>query len=378
MAASLLAALLPIDAAAINDKERRTVYVHANDDLVNTTNTSTAYIGDTVQVYLAVDDPNKGSYDSATDTHLEPQYDMNGYTVRFYYDTSYFEFAGPNAAEPINYRLPNQQWQGSTVVIDGQEVEQNANVGYYVYRHGGDTRTIDGRTYGSAYITVFFSGTYLPRKPDSDNWYNLCALPLRPLKKGSSDVFIEVDTTDVTTLELFAKNVSDDYSPWFSFTPINNGYHTIIIRDKARPAVPVADPIAGSYTEAQHVKLTAEQDCTVYYSINGSPYAEYTGEFDISMTSEVRCYAERAADGQRSNIVTYEYRILPTAPKLFIDSEGQKQQMPNIYNLADAFTVYAVDSDVFGPIGDDSDVYYTFSQTIASDGETGDAWQDAP
>lgn len=355
------------------EKGTRSVYIHADSDLINTSNSSTAYLGETTNVYLAVDNPNKGQYDVTSNTHLEPQYDMNGYTVRFYYDPQYFDFAGPNAASPINYRLPNEQWDGSTVIIDGTQVEQKADVGYYVFREGSDTRTINGKSYNSAYVTVFFSGTYLPQKPDSDNWYNLCSLPLKPIKKGSTDVFIEADTTDETSLELFAKDVSSEYPPTFSYTTVNGGYHTINIKDKARPAAPIAKPIAGSYTETQTVSLTADDDCDIYYSLNDGEYIKYEKPFEVSMTTEVKCYAVRQTDAQKSNTVSYVYRLVPTAPHLFIDNAGQKQLVSNIYNSNAAFTVYGTDSSNWGNISDDSEVYYTFSQSAsASAPEFGD------
>ena len=77
-------------------------------------------------------------------------------------------------------------------------------------------------------------------------------LPLTPLRTGQTEVFIAADSDDPFSLELLAKNAAvDDYSPAFQTTVINGGYHQITIKDKFKPSVPVASPIAGGYTEPQ-------------------------------------------------------------------------------------------------------------------------------
>ena len=81
----LLVTCLPIGIHAADEKATRRVYVHASESPTAQANpNSTVYMGDTFNLYLAVDEPNKGAVDdTAVMPHIEPQYDLNGYTVRF-------------------------------------------------------------------------------------------------------------------------------------------------------------------------------------------------------------------------------------------------------------------------------------------------------
>lgn len=372
---SMLCALLPANmVTAQTDRNQRTVYLHAQgENPPERADLSTVYMGDTADVYLAVDDPNKGEYDAGTKTHLEPQYDMNGYTVKIYFDSAYFDYASnPNA--PIDYTVPDQNigssGGGSEDIGDGTVGDVPQEVGYYVFKQGRGQSVINGKSYKTAYLTVFFNGGYVPQKKDSQNWYNLCKLPLKPLKTGSTDVFIDVSGSDPYTLELFAKNYSgalEDQT--FLYNTVNGGYHHIVIKDKLKPAPPVANPPAGSYTEKQEVMLTAEEGCNIFYSVDGGePYTKYTpGEkVSVEVTTNIKCYAERpAAEGaaaKKSDIVTYRYEILPKAPYLF---DGNKRLIPNVYNESNAYAVYVSDQNMFGPVNDGSEIYYTFSNASA-------------
>lgn len=351
------------------DKGQREVYLHAQgENPKETVNLSTVYLGDTVNLYFAIDNPNKGTYEKGV--HKEPQYDLNGYTVKIYFDSAYFDYAKTaktGSSNPIDYTIPDknipQSESGSEDIGDDTVNNTPTTVGYYVYSHGSGAEELNGKTYKTAYATIFFSGEYVPQKKDGQLWYNLCAVPLTPLKTGNSDVFLEIGTADAHTLELFAKNVNDDYPPNFDFTAINGGYHHITIKDKLKPAAPVANPVSGSYTKKQTVALNAEENCDIYYSIDsGNTYVPYTKPIDIEITTKILCYAERKSDGKRSNTVSYEYKIIPEPPYLF---DSQKGLIPNVYNEDKAFTVYAADKNVFGNIADDSEVYYTFSNADA-------------
>lgn len=183
-----------------------------------------------------------------------------------------------------------------------------------------------------------------------------------------------MDSTDPYSLELFAKNVSDDYSPTFAYTTVNGGYHNIVIKDKLKPSAPTADPLSGSYTDTQSVTLEAEEGCEIFYSTDGgTTYLPYTGPIEVERSTEIRCYAVRSSDGKVSNTVTYTYRIIPKSPSLFIENEsGEKELIQNIYSDDQPFTVYASDSETFGPIADDSEIYYTFSQADIDPMDIGD------
>lgn len=373
---SMLCTLLPVNAAgAQTEQNQRTVYLHAQgENPPEQADVSTVYMGDTADVYLAVDDPNKGAYDAETQTHLEPQYDMNGYTVKIYFDSAYFDYAA-NPGAPIDYTVPDQNLGssgGDSEDIGGGSVEDvPQEAGYYVFRQGSGQSELNGKTYKTAYLTVFFSGGYVPQKMDSQSWYNLCKLPLKPLKTGSTDVFIDVSGSDPYTLELFAKNRSEELEEQtFQYSTVNGGYHHIVIKDKLKPAPPVANPPAGSYTKKQEVTLTAEDGCDIYYSVDGGKsYVKYTGEkIPVEVTTNLMCYAERpAAEGavaKRSDTITYRYEILPEAPYLF---DSDKNLIPNIYHESNVYTVYVSDQDVFGPVDDSSEIYYTFSNASADE-----------
>ena len=346
---------------AADDPGQRTVFVHAlGENPQDTTNISTVYMGDTANLYLAVDDPNKGAYNAETKTHLEPQYDMNGYTVKFYFDPLYFDYA-LNSSQPINYTIPNDK-------LGGVDSGTNDEVGFYTYRHGSDTAVINGKEYKTAYATIMFSGTYLPQKGNDELWYNLCMLPLTPLRTGQTEVFIAAESDDPYSLELLAKNAtSGDYPPAFQTSVINGGYHQITIKDKLKPSVPIANPIAGGYTEPQKVTLTAEEGCMIFYTTDGTNYAEYTGPIDVDVTTTITCYANRISDGKQSNTVSYTYTMLPTPPYLFIDKNGTKERLSNIYNSDTPFQVYVSDAKDFKDISDDCEVYYTFSSALSAD-----------
>lgn len=353
---------------ATEEQRQRVAYLHAQGPNPTETNeVSTVFKDETTDVYFAVDNPNKGLYENGV--HKEPQYDMNGYTLTIYFDPMYFDYATDPAAA-IDYKIPGTTFDtsetGSEETGSGT-VTVPTEVGYYVYWRGNGSKLINGKTYKSAGITVFFSGGYVPQKQDDPTkegyqlWYNLCKLPLTPLKTGSTQVFFDTDGAENERLELFAKNQSEDLSDQtFTYTAINGGYHTIIIKDKSKPSVPVATPSAGTYTEAQTVTLTAEADCDIYYSADGVNFIQYTSPIAVETTTAISCYAVRKTNAeQKSNTVRYSYQILPKAPYLFADKSGTKELIPNIYNENDRFTVYVSDKNVFEPI--DGSIYYTFS-----------------
>ncbi len=365
----MLISLLPAGLTfADTGKTHRSVFLHALG--VNpkvTKDVSTVYMGDTTDLYFAIDDPNMGDYEEGK--HLQPQYDLNGYTVKIYFDPVFFDSAG-DANFPIAYTVPDSMIPPSgsgSENVGGEEVEDTPqSVGYFQYRHSGGSQQVGGKLYKTAYITVFFSGEYLPQKTE-EGWYNLCKLPLTPLKTGNTDVFIDVDGSDEFTLELFAKNVEDDpFAQTFTYSARNGGYHHIIIKDKSKPSAPVATPNSGSYTETQYVTLETEEGCDIYYSTDGQNYVPYTkGEkIEIEWTKDITCYAVRQSDGKESNKVTYNYEIIPKAPVLY--GEDKALPLPNVHSEYSRFTVYASHGEPFAPIDDDKYIYYTYTDLDTS------------
>ena len=156
--------------ATVNDKAMRTVYLHAQgENPQQTTNNSTIYMGENADIYFSVDNPNKGDYEN--DIHNEPQYDMNGYTLRICFDPEYFDFAGSDNSAPIDYMISNFNFTTSDKeneeIGDDTGTDVPQSVGYFVYRHGSGTYTIASKTYKTAFITVFYSGGYVPQKKNT-------------------------------------------------------------------------------------------------------------------------------------------------------------------------------------------------------------------
>ena len=369
---TMLMSLLPVNIVfAEDDPTWRSVYLHAQGtNPKETTALSTVYLGENTDLYFAVDNPNKGKYDEATKTHLEPQYDMNGYTVKFHFDSNYFDYALDSSA-PIDYTVPD-----SNIDESGKDSEEAGGKpvpdvpqapGYYPMEHrAGEPEVIGGKMYKTAYITVFFSGGYVPQKKDDQLWYNLCKLPLVPLRAGSTEVFIDISNGDKYDLELFAKNVDEELvNQTFKFDAEFSGRHTITIKNKLKPNPPMANPVSGDYTEKQTVELTAEDDCEIYYSINGgNSYELYTKPFDVETSTTVLAYAKRKTDDKVSDTVKFEYNILPKMPYLF---DVNKIRLPNIYKDADdVFDVYVSDKEQYDDIEYDNEVYYTFSDLPVS------------
>ena len=371
----MLIGIFPLNiSAADTDKTLRTVYLHAQGEKPSeqTTNISTVFMGENADIYFAVDNPNKGEYIDGV--HTEPQYDLNGYTLRICFDPAYFDYIG-NSEAPIDYTIPDSNF--STTDKDNEEAGDNTvenvphTTGYYPLYHGSESYTLGGDTYKTAYITVFYSGGYVPQKEDGQHWYNLAKLPLKPLKTGSTEIFIDIDSGEpFRALELFAKNNKSDEldDQTFDFNAINGGYHTIVIKDKSKPMPPVAKPTSGSYIEKVTVELSQEDNLPIYYTTNGDDPSTsnsriaYTEPFDITVDTVIRTCAYRESDKKYSSTVEYEYKILPDRPYLFYDDKATL--MPDIYSNNSNFNIYVSDKDVFGDITDGSEVYYTFSKTL--------------
>lgn len=366
-------------------KSMRTVYLHAQG--VNPTvtpNLSVVYMGDDANIYFAVDNPNKGDYDASaedeTDKHLEPHYDLNGYTVKIYFDPAFFALKN-DSSSPIDYTVPDanilESGADKEEVGSGDEIKDVYDTpqkpGYFPYKHGSTGIVeIKGKEYRAAYATIFISGSWLPMEKaeeldDEGNpipaWYNLCNLPLTPLKTGNTEVFIDVDGADPYTLELFAKNTTDEYAQTFEFSTVNGGYHQITIKDKLKPEPPVPEPDAGIYTEKQLVTLKAEDGCEIYYSLDGGATVNsYTAgeKILIETTSDIVTYAKRISDGRNSNTVTYTYKIVPKAPVLYDDADTTVP-IPNLYGEYSPYSVLVSDKIPFGNIDDFNEIFYTFS-----------------
>ena len=384
----LLAAILMLNtlmfvnvfAAGSSDKGNRSVYVHANvAESAEINNVSEVYIGDEADIFLDIDKPNKA------ETADEEHYNLAGYTVKFYYDGEYFSPID-NAKNPLDYKYPftsvatgDKGNVGDDGVVDDDNLP-DVVPGLYVHAYGTSTEEIGGKTYQTAYATILISGKD-EKFPDKDvDWYSLCRLQLKPLKTGSTEVFIELDTSAEQNygLELLAKNNnSPDFRPTFDTNIVNGGYHQIIIKNKTMPNAPIPDVQPGSYSVKQSVSLRADKDSEVYYTLDSSvpatpdesKYTLFNPEkpIQIDRTSTIQCYAKRTADGKTSRVVSYRYIIIPPAPTLyFIQGGTAADKVPNYYVTDQTISVWATDSDQGDKnIADENEIYYTFSNLTA-------------
>lgn len=409
------------------DKGERRVYLHAFNDAPSD-NTSeirhTVYMGEDVNVYLAVDNPNKGEYLAAdhedvvaigeaarakateeaeknpnftTDEakqkyidyetakavqlarHTQPQYDMQGYTVKIYFDTKYFRLK--DDANPLDFKVPNKT--NGFEIVDGEEikVDTSLNPGYMTHKPHHKCDKNDREGYASA--TVFLMGNgFFPEKT-GDVWYNLCRLPLIPLQTGATSVRLEYDTGTSDDLELYAKNVEDEKLN-FDTDVLNDGVFYLNIEEAGRPSKPIATRAGGTYTEKTDVKLyhTNNDECEIWYSTNGadprnntqSGVMLYDGGNDVSenevLTFEtntvLKARVYRPSDGKWSDLSTFTYEFLPHSPYLF---DSEKNEIPVIYSQkTSGYYVYVCDRKNFSEgITPGNTVYYTFSPNLSPD-----------
>jgi len=443
----ILLSYLPagLNVYAANANQQRKIYIHA--DTHNPSETklvSEVAKGELFNLYVAIDNPNKGRYDSTplenapdikaaidkaeTDAientkkaaeeyadlknittepertavingyiaehqaknievakkraeeikrHLEPQYDLNGYSLKIYYDGSFFEFVDnpdSKAQGVIDYTIPGTVEQGETdsetaggIVIDN--VPQT--VGYYLRYEGNGIDQATGLNY--AYVHVYFSGSFLPQETTPDNWYDLCAIPLKAIKNGSSTVYLGTGTDYGVTL--YAKHSeAADFEPTFAVTHENGGYHTINVVNQKKPNPPTASPShLATYSTPQEISLSCSTpECDIYYSKNGSEFTKYTAPFTITSSSEIVAYSQKKNDTTAvSNRATFNYRIVPEKPLLYEDENGSMVLIEDVYNKneGESFVVYAdnkypYDSNTFQS---DVNIYYTYSDIYQED-----------
>lgn len=393
----MLLALIPLNIMADTtetEKARRQVYLHAFDNSVaiaDTKDSATIFKGDDLNLYLAVDKPNKANLGSSETDPEEYQYNLTGLTVRIYYNTRFFDLAeGTDINSPIDYRVENAtNWEDDEIednLPNGTPGLDHTNPGYQVNEAGYDLNGI----WASAYVTVFYAGAFLPDGPEG-YWYNLCKLPLKAKEAGTTSVYIEIGGNDNKhTLELFAKNnpnlPSDDTDNLiknFNYTAINGGYFNLFIEDADRPEV-TATPAPGKYVGGLEVELSSNFDCDIYYTTDGNTIPAY--DIDgrpigathlymgnpISVTDDtlIKAIAVRKKDGMEGLVRDFRYEIVPPMPMLF-DENGDL--LPDEYYqdwTESGYNVYASDNitidNKIANITDGSTVFYTFNQGLSS------------
>lgn len=434
---SMIVSLFPqISFAANGDtagKGERQVYLHAFENTPNVTesvNRTTVYMGDTANIYFAVDKPNKGDVLSKDNSivqeaaereriaaeqradnlglsgeekqeyieyevakavelarHCEPQYDLQGYTVKIYFDTKYFKPASLDTKDAIDYKIPNED-KDFGIIDDGQAENEQVSVlpGYMTYKpevhYQEPVQGDDESRIGWVSTTVFLmSNGFFPNK-NENLWYNLCKLALIPKQTGHTSVRIDYDTSDDDTLELFAKNV-DDEKLNFNADVKNDGIFYINIDDKNKPSPPRPDNDhpAGTYNEEINIGLVHDntESCQIFYTTDGvtdpriegnANVKEFVNGDEIHLVSStvIKTASKRVSDGKWSDVKSYSFNFRPKAPYLF-NSSGKL--IPNIYNEVwseGGYSVIAFDtSDYSGGMTAGTKVYYTFNSEISPD-----------
>lgn len=310
--------------------------------------------------------------------HDDPQNDLNGYTVKIYYDSNYFDLASGDTDNPIVYQVPNESANDEVTQVKPDAEKQGVTVpdkGAYFYVTTQKDIPVEGSSYRAAYLTVFFTGSYLPQKTTGDDtWYNLCKLPLIPKTLGTTQVYIDSRTADKYTLTLFAKDVTEPgFSPTFQYSAVNNGYHTINIQERPIPKAPEPSKPKGTYINGIDITLRAENNCAIYYSRDGGdpikywePGQETRPDIDISQSTVITTWAVRTlADGStvRSLNAIYEYEIIPDVPGLFyFDQECNPIRILTERYQSNAFQVYPRPTPQWQEDLGDNQIYYTYSQ----------------
>ena len=389
---AMLAGIIPVhadDPAVDETKLRRTAYVHAQqtDKPTGDSAVEEYKLGDRTDVYFALDRANKGGAD-------EPQYDLNAYLIKFYFDTSFFDLLDRNGnvitdltkvTSPIDYTtaFSGQGGDGSVDTdegLGGEGKPENIHDGIFqIYDQGLtlNAKEENGTTYAAAYLTCLLRGESYPDTPADQEWQNICRLPLKPKTTGSSRVFIELmDTTDEGHgLRLLPKHVKG-YPQEMSIDYLNNCSVTINVTQRTRPLPPLPDPVPGKYTSTQYVKLTTDEqgdEVKIWYTTDpsapltpGDPaYRLYEGTTGIPVVTDtgIKCYVERTISGVTaySDVAQYDYFIVPQSPTIFLSTESGYIASPNFYSAKEVFDAYISDMNPYGPIDNTHEVYYTFS-----------------
>ncbi len=390
---------MPSTAASVKEQRARRVYLHAFEEsraLSDTTYVKEIKKGEEAKIFLAVDDPNKA--DPNGDSQWEQQFNLGGFTAKIYYDTFYFELADTTDTTPIEYDFVE------AIASDGLMADSSASgelgtvnsdalpdgftdtMGYTSLGQG--THVTDykpGERIGYAYASILYKGgTLRETQATQDNWYNILYLPLKAKETGRTSVYIDIDSDDPYTLELFAKNVPysdrdhdgiDDIQVNFDYVAENGGVFHLDIVDETKPEPPYPNPPASTYTGTQYIKLDSLEAGEIYYTTSSDinlPRDEFelydaavaSDGIPIAYSQDIRCYLKRTKDGRESNIATYRYQIIPSTPRLFNSAKEfiAPQYTEEWSDSAAGYYVYASDSgDADNPLTNNSFIYFTYT-----------------
>ena len=391
------------------EKIKRTAYIHASstDPDAEPDSCTNVYAGEDVNVYAAVDAPNKGESDE------EYQYNLNSYVVKFYFDPAFFDLVYSDAKTHANPSLTQGSGQVAinsllpfqTLGLTFEDAKRYGVTGWSENEMDGVLVDYTDRTlppvsvqniYGKDYMVVqgvfVLQGekTFFPESGIATNWYNLCNITLRPKStaKGSTEVMVETGAISSDgVFELIPKHKAGyPYTFKDSTTVLYGGYHQIVIGDTAPVHPPVPDKEPGYYIYPENGDLTVHltpstEGSEIFYTLDTSVprypdderYERYddTKGIQIPYTSTVRCYARKLVNGsyRYSYVMDYNYFIEPPAPRLYFDYDSADHPVPYYYYTDNnRFSVYATDKQTTnGMIANIHEIYYTFSPALTTD-----------
>lgn len=386
--------------AADSDYDRE-VYLHAEENPdITAPSGGEAYLGQDVNVYLAVDKPNKGTTK------------LNGYFVKLYYNPEYLKIK--DESKLLDYEYP-YEIPTEFIAADTQRYQVAGSVSSALKNgYNGPVKgeeTIGDVRYNYISALVFYGGFALPNEfpDDNDVWYNIFNVMFEAIQDGTTEVFI--DTAEFNEndegFQLFAKHQTDG-KKYFNSRIRNAGHYLLNIKSISRPPAPQINKASGAYTPnalaGGTITITAQSGCDIWYTTKADApdyldtsaiaasgldpyYTKVTGnEFvypnPIDETTTLKAIASRTSNDGGTMRYSYaakrEYRIVPHSPSLFVAgeltadgkvaAESAKRINPPYYNSSNPFAVCIDDQNIYdGDLETLNEIYYTFSLADVSE-----------
>ena len=241
----------------------------------------------------------------------------------------------------------------------GQWTEQviysfNAVAGVGDYPFGGVIFDASGNLYTTASSGLYAFGQVLELSPGGGGWTEKRLYAFGDTPDGyAPENGVILDTNG---------NLYGTTSTGGSFTADFGLGGTVFEIPNVTTADPVFSPPSGLYTTAQSVSIAdATPSSTIFYSIDGGAYAEYSTSIEVSASETIQAYA--TSGSTRSNVVTGSYGIgnvvappafsLPSGNYDFAQSVTLTDPFPgaNIYYTKNGTTPTATPSELYsGPI----------------------------
>ena len=241
----------------------------------------------------------------------------------------------------------------------GQWTEQviysfNAVAGVGDYPFGGVIFDASGNLYTTASSGLYAFGQVLELSPGAGGWTEKRLYAFGDTPDGyAPENGVILDSNG---------NLFGTTSTGGSFTADFGLGGTVYEIPNVTTADPVFSPPSGVYTTAQSVSISdTTPSSTIFYSIDGGAYAEYSSSIEVSASETIQAYA--TSGSMRSNVVTGSYGIgnvvappafsLPSGNYDFAQSVTLTDPFPGaaIYYTTNGTTPTATPSELYsGPI----------------------------